>query len=57
MKKPVKEYITEYLNCKGRKQGGSIYAENIEQAEETLKRRKETEKILGCDPTKEYLLD
>jgi type II secretory pathway component PulF len=57
MKKPVKEYITEYLNYKGRKQGGSIYAENIEQAEETLKRRKETEKILGCDPTKEYLLD
>ena len=56
MKKPVKEYITEYLSPEGRRQGGTIYAENIEQAEQALKKRKETEKILGCDPTKEYLL-
>ncbi len=45
------EFITEYT-FKGKKYGSSIYATTEQEAKEILNSKKETEIILGFDPTK-----
>ena len=53
----MKKYLTEYKNHKGELHGSEIYAKTIEEAELILRSKKETEKIIGHDPTVEYLFD
>ena len=50
------KFITEYKQ-NGKRFGNEIYAENLESAEKQLKEKKESEEIVGYDPTIEYLLD
>lgn len=52
----MKMFITEY-KYNGKLYGCEIYAENWEEAEKQLKSKKESEKIIGYDPTIEYLND
>lgn len=44
------EFITEY-EFRNKKYSDSIFAKNYEEATEKLKSKKETEIILGYDPT------
>ena len=48
------KFITEYIHD-GNKYGSSIFAKNKEEAEKQLQSKRETERILGYDPTKVYL--
>jgi hypothetical protein len=52
----MKKYLTEYKHNK-KLYGCEIYANSIEEAKELLKSKKLTEKIIGHDPTTEYLDD
>ena len=45
------EFITEYT-FKDKKYSATIIAQTTEEAEQKLKAKKETEVILGYDPTK-----
>ena len=48
------KFITNYKH-KGKTFGCEIYAKSWKQAEKILKSKRETEKIVGYDPTIEYL--
>ena len=56
MKRRMKKYLTEYKH-NGKLYGCEIYANSIEEAEELLKSKRLTEKIVGHNPTVEYLFD
>lgn len=50
------KFITEYKH-NGKLYGSEIYAKNWVEAEEQLKSKRLTEKVVGYDPTIEYLND
>ena len=52
----MKKYLTEYKH-NGKLYGCEIYAKSKEEAEELLKSKRLTEKIIGHNPTVEYLFD
>ena len=52
--KRMKKYLTEYKH-NGKLYGCEIYANSKEEAEELLKSKRLTEKIIGHNPTVEYL--
>jgi hypothetical protein len=51
------KFITEYKNHEGKLCGAEIYADSIEEAKLHLIYKKDTEKIIGYDPTIQYLDD
>jgi len=53
MKKQHK-FITEYT-VNGKKYGSSVFATSWKEAEEILKQKRNTEKILGYDPNKFFV--
>ena len=50
----VYEFYTAYY-YNGRKYGNTIYAKDIQEAEEMLKVKKATEEITGSNPDKKHL--
>lgn len=49
-KEPLYEFITKY-SYKGKDYSDIVVATNTKDAEDKLKAKKETERILGYDPT------
>lgn len=50
------KFITHYKH-KGKTLGCEIYAKSRKQAEKILKSKRETEEIIGYDPTEKYSFD